>query len=80
MKRNYFLVLFAVIAVGLVVLAAPPKRWLGFTNNSEVIGAYYTIAGCKREMEKRGGWCGKSCVQYGANSIADCKPLVKVSK
>jgi hypothetical protein len=80
MKRNYVFVLLAVIAVGLLVLAVLPKRWIGFTEKNELIGSYYSFARCKREVEKRGGWCGKGCVQYGSGSIANCDPLIKASQ
>jgi hypothetical protein len=80
MKRNYVFISLAVIAAGMLVMALLPKSWLGFTDSGEVIGTYYSYAGCEREVGKRGGWCGKGCMQYGDGSIANCSPLVKVSK
>jgi hypothetical protein len=79
MKSKTFFLL-ARVAAALVIWAVFPKPWLGFTAKNEVIGSYYSFEGCKREAGKRGGWYGKGCVQYATRSIANCDPLVEVSK
>jgi hypothetical protein len=80
MKRKNIFASLAVIVVALLVWAMFPKPWLGFAETNEVIGTYHSFVGCEREVEKLGGWCGKNCSHYGSGVIADCSPLLKISK
>jgi hypothetical protein len=81
MKAEHVLLALAVMAViALLAWAAFPKPWMGFTDNHELIGSYYSLAACKKDVGKRGGWCGKGCMQYPSGSIANCDPLIEVSK
>jgi hypothetical protein len=79
-RKNIFDVLAVIVGV-LVVWMMFPYPWLSFTDKNKVIGTYYTLEACKRNVSKRGGgWCGNGCVQYDFGTIANCTPLVKVSK
>jgi hypothetical protein len=80
-KTKYVYLGFAVIAVvALLILGPFQKPWLGFADKDEVFGSYYSFEGCKGEVAKRGGWCGRDCVRYGNGTIANCEPIVTVSK
>jgi hypothetical protein len=68
------------LALGWFLLEKP---WMGIRENGNIanpMGAYRSLSACTREVEKTGGWCGKGCKVYGDDSIADCRPLVTITK
>jgi hypothetical protein len=85
-KINVALIVLAILIVvgaGYLALHRRPDTWMGIRvdgNQSVKIGIYPTQNACKIEVRKVGGGCGRNCRDYGNGLIADCDPLISVSK
>jgi hypothetical protein len=93
--RRPLILVAILLTLALAAWLLVPRRWEGFKRSDNFAiqqdgnhgewavgaGRYLSLGGCRRGVEKTGGWCGKDCRTYKpVGAIADCDQLLIIPK